>query len=72
MELDSAQFMNSGENGEARMVGDAYPRIAVRAIRLSPAGRTRDEMMADGCDSAAGDRSGAYPDSIPGFPGAYP
>jgi hypothetical protein len=37
MELDSAQFVNSGENGEARMAGDAYPRIAVRAIRLSPA-----------------------------------
>ena len=66
------RHMNSGENGEAVMADAAYPRITIMPSRLSPAGRSRDEIAACGSDSVSRVCGSAYPDSIPSLAGGYP
>ena len=63
---------NSGENGEAAMRANAYPRIAMWSVRLSSAGKSWDEIAPTGRDSVALPRFGSYPDFVPSFPGIYP
>ena len=66
------QRRNYGENGDGDKHALAYPRIAIRSIRLSPTVRNRDEKRPNGGDSALWTQSGFYPDSILAFPGIYP
>jgi hypothetical protein len=65
------RYANSGESGEAVKGDRAYPRIAMRSARLSPAGRVRDEIAADGGGSAFWSSRAPYPDSIPRLTGSY-
>ena len=71
MKSSLAPRANCGENGDAIVTTIAYPHLTVRPMRLSPAGKPRDEIVAVGCQSFVVVRNSGFPGFIPSLPGVY-